>query len=447
VACADSVVESTRESDTEVPLAGQVAQTLRASDPTRRVVITGIGVVSPVGNDKETAWRNLLEGVSGIAEITRFDPSPYEHRLGGEVRSFDPGAWMNPKAARRTDRVVQFGVAVAKQALLDAGFEISEENACDVGVIFGSAGGGQGILMDNVNAWRARGPRAVSPFFIPNSPCDAAAGVISVETGARGINISPGSACGTGTVAIGEAASIIRRGDCTAIIAGGAENCLLEWLHIGFEQMRALGSPRAGEPVATVSRPFDRSRNGFVLSEGAAAVIVEDLESARARGARIYAEVAGYGATADAFDQVIPAPSGEGSARAMQIAVARASIEPRDVGTVNAHGTSTPLGDRRESEAIWSVFGDHTPEVLVTSTKSMSGHMMSACGTFEAIAVALSLGSGLVPGTLNYRDPDPECNLNVVAETRSANLRYGLSNSVGLGGRNSALVLKRFDGD
>jgi 3-oxoacyl-[acyl-carrier-protein] synthase II len=428
-------------------LAGQVSRALRAPDSGRRVVITGVGVVSPVGNDRDTVWRNLLEGVSGLAEITRFDPSPYEHRIGGEVRDFDPGRWMNPKAARRTDRVVQFGVAVAKQALEDSGFEITDENACDVGVVFGSVGGGQEILVENVDAWRDRGPRAVGPFSVANTPGDAAAGVISIETGATGVNFAPGSACGTGTVAIGEAAHVIRRGDCTAVIAGGAENCLLEWIHIGFEQMRALGNPIPGEHFTTVSRPFDRTRNGFALAEGAAAVLLEDLESARARGARIYAEVVGYGATADSFDQVSPAPSGEGSARAMRNAIARASIRPDDVDTINAHGTSTPLGDRRETEAIWSVFGEDTPRVPVTSTKSMSGHMMGACGTFEAIATALSLESGLIPGTINYRDPDPECNLNIVAETRPANLRYGLSNSVGLGGRNAALVLKRFDGD
>jgi 3-oxoacyl-[acyl-carrier-protein] synthase II len=427
-------------------VAGQEPLFLRASDPARRVVITGIGVFSPVGNDRETAWRNLLDGVSGIAEITRFDPSPYEHRAAGEVRNFEPATWMNPKAARRTDRVVQLGVAAAKQALLDSGLEITEENACDVGVVFGSGGGGQEVLVDAVETWRARGPRAVSPFFIPNAPCDAAAGMISVETGARGINMAPASACGTGTVAIGEAAAVIRRGDCTAVIAGGSENAILEFVHIGFEQMRALGCPRPGESVATISRPFDRSRGGFVLSEGGAAVILEDFETARARGARIYAEVVGYGATADAFDQIMPAPKGAGSARAMQIAVARAGIQPDQIDTINAHGTSTPLGDKRESEAIWSVFGAHTPRIKVTSTKSMSGHMMSAGGAFEAIATALSLQTGHVPGTINYLEPDPECDLNIAAETRSTSPRYGLSNSVGLGGRNSAIVLKRFEG-
>lgn len=426
---------------------GQNSAQLRDYDPNRRVVITGIGVFTPVGNDGATAWRNLLEGVSGIAEITRFDPSPYEHRAAGEVRGFDPGLWMNPKTARRTDRVVHLGVAAAKQALADAGFEITEENACDVGVVFGSSGGGQEVLVDNVDIGRTRGPRAVSPFFIANATCDAAAGMISIQTGARGINMAPASACGTGTVAVGEAASVIRRGDCTTVIAGGSENSILEYIHIGFEQMRALGLPRDGGALTTISRPFDRSRAGFVLSEGAAALILEDLETARARGARIYAEVVGYGATADAFDQIFPAPMGAGSARAMQMAVARARISPDEIGTINTHGTSTPVGDIRESQAIWSVFGDHTPEILATSTKSMTGHMMSAGGAFEAVVTALSLQSGLVHGTLNYLDPDPECNVNVSAETRSAPLRYGLSNSIGLGGRNSAVVLKRFDGD
>ncbi|HEU6438872.1 MAG TPA: beta-ketoacyl-ACP synthase II [Terriglobales bacterium] len=428
-------------------MVGQETRMLRPPDHARRVGITGLGVVSPVGNDKETVWRNLLEGVSGIAEISRFDASPYEHRAAGEVRGFDPSVWMNPKAARRTDRLVQFAVAVAKQALLDAGLEITEENACDVGVMFGSGGGGTELLIKNLDRFRNGGPRAVSPFFMANFLCDAAAGVISIETGARGINLAIASACGTGTVAIGEAAAAIRRGDCTAIIAGGGENDILELAHVGFENMRALGSPRPGEAIATVSRPFDRTRNGFVLSEGAAAVIVEDIESAQARGARIYAEVVGYGATADACDQIVPALMGEGSARAMGIAIARASIEPDQIDTINAHGTSTALGDKRESEAIWSVFGARTPEILVTATKSMSGHMMSACGTFEAIATVLSLHTGLLPGTINYRDPDPECNLSISTETRRAAFRHALSNSIGLGGRNSALVFRRYDGN
>ncbi len=426
-------------------MGGHSALTLRSNDPARRVVITGMGVFSPVGNEPETAWRNLIEGVSGIAEITRFDSSPYEHHAAGEVRGFDPAEWMNFKVARRTDRVVQLGVAAAKQALRHAGLEITDENACDVAVMFGTGGGGQEVLTQNFDTWRTRGPRAVSPFWIPNATADAAAGMISVETGARGLNIGPSSACGTGTVVIGEAAALIRRGDCSTVIAGGAENCILEFSHIGFEQMRALGSPRPGESIASVSRPFDRSRDGFVLSEGAAAVILEDLDTARERGARIYGEVVGYGATADAFDQVVPAPGGEGSARAMQIAVARAGIEPEQIDTINAHGTSTVLGDQREAEAIWSVFGPHTRDVLVTSTKSMTGHMMSAGGTLEAIATAFSLQTGIVPGTINYRDADPDCNLNIVAETRQAPMLYGLSNSVGLGGRNSAIVLKRFE--
>jgi 3-oxoacyl-[acyl-carrier-protein] synthase II len=428
-------------------LSGQVARKLRASDPARRVVITGLGVASAVGTDWQTMWRNLQDGVSGIGEITRFDSSPYPHRYGGEVRDFDPTRWMSAKAARRTDRVVQFGVSVGKQALADSGLEVTADNACDLGVVFCASGGGEEILIENVDAFRARGYRAVTPFCIANVPCDAAAGVISIETGAKGINLAIASACGTGTVAVGEAASIIKRGDATAIIAGGAENCILEWIHVGFEAMRALGGPRPGEPAPTVSRPFDRTRDGFVLAEGAAAVMLEDLDSARARGARIYAEVVGYGATSDGFDQIVPATCGEGSARAMEIALARAEIGSDRIDTINAHGTSTPLGDKRETESIWSVFGSHTPDILVTSTKSMSGHMMSACGTFEAIATALSLHTGTVTGTINYREPDPECNLNVVAETRRADVRYALSNSVGLGGRNSALVLKRFDGN
>jgi 3-oxoacyl-[acyl-carrier-protein] synthase II len=428
----------------EVTVAGFLARKLRSYDPNRRVAITGLGIVSPVGNDTATSWRNILDGVSGIERVTRFDPSPYERQVGGECRGFDPSLWMNPKAARRTDRVVQFAVAVAKQAVADSGLQIGPDNADGVGVVFCASGGGQEILLESIDAFRAKGHRLIPPFALPNVPADAAAGVISIETGARGVNLAVASACGTGTVAIGEAAHVIKRGDATAVIAGAGENAMLEWIFASFIQMRALGQPLPDGAPATASRPFDRTRDGFILSEGAAAMMLEDMDHARARGARIYAEVVGYGSTADAYDQIIPAPSGEGSARAMSIALGRAEIEPHRIGTINAHGTSTPLGDKRETEAIHSVFGEHTPKILVTSTKSMSGHMMSGSGAFEAVATALSLHEQVVPGTINYRDPDPECNLNVVAETTPATLEYALSNSVGLGGRNSALVLKRY---
>lgn len=419
---------------------------MRKPDYNRRVVVTGLGVVSPVGNDKDTAWQSLVEGRSGIGEITHFDPSPYEHRAGGEVRDFDVTRVMNFKDARRTETTVHFAVGAAKQALADANFEITDQNRYDVGVVFGSGGGGQGLFMSSLGIWQTKGARSVSPFFIANGLVDASSGTIAIETGAKGFNYCPVSACATGTTAIGEAAEIIRRGDCTTVIAGSAESPLLEVVHIGFTNMRGLGSPLPGEPLATACRPFDRTRDGFILGEGAGALILEDLELAKARGARIYAEVVGYGAAADGFDMIAPAENGEGSARAMKMALERWGVPADEIDMINPHGTSTAVGDKREAEAIWTVFGAHTPDILISATKSMTGHMMGAAGAFEAFATIMSLYHGCTPPTLNYREPDPECELNIVTETTSRPLRYALSNNIGLGGHNAAIIFKRFDG-
>jgi 3-oxoacyl-[acyl-carrier-protein] synthase II len=420
---------------------------VRRPDYNRRIVITGLGVVSSVGNDKDSAWRSLTEGRSGIGVITHFDPTPYEHRAGAEVHDFDATAWMNFKDARRTESTVWYAVATAKQALADAGLEITDDNRYDVGVIFGSGAGGQSLFVSNMDAFRAKGLKAVSPFFIANGLVDASSGTIAIETGAKGHNFCPVSACATGTHAIGEAAEVIRRGDCTAVIAGAAESPLLELVHIGFTNMRGMGSPRPGEPIGTVCRPFDRTRDGFVLGEGAAALIVEDLEVAKARGARIYCEVAGYGSAADGFDMIAPAEGGEGSARAMKIALERRGVPADEIDMINPHGTSTPVGDLRETQAIWAAFGSHTPNILISGTKSMTGHMMGAAGAFEGFATALSVYHGVVPPTLNYRDPDPECNLNIATETIEKPLRCALSNNIGLGGHNAAVIFKRYTGD
>ena len=420
---------------------------MRKPDYNRRVVVTGMGVVSPIGNDLETVWSNLVNGVSGIGEITHFDTSAYEHKAAGEVRDFDVTKWWNFKDARRTDTTVHFAVAAAKMAVENSGLEITDENRYDIGVVYGSGGGGQGLFISNQEIWHTKGARAVSPFFIANGLVDAPSGTIAIETGAKGHNYSPVSACSTGTTSIGEAAEAIRRGDCTAVIAGSTESPLLELVHIGFTNMRGLGSPLPGQPISTAVRPFDRTRDGFILGEGAGALILEDLEIAKARGATIYAEVVGYGSQADGFDMITPAEAGEGSARAMKMALERRGVPAEEIDMINPHGTSTPVGDKRESEAIWGAFGSHTPDILISATKSMTGHMMGAAGAFEGIASVLSVYNQTVPGTLNYLEPDPECNINVATETIEKPLRNVLSNNIGLGGHNAAVIFSHYTGD
>jgi 3-oxoacyl-[acyl-carrier-protein] synthase II len=420
---------------------------VRKPDYSRRVVVTGLGVVSPIGNDKDEVWENLSAGRSGIGEITHFDTTPYEHKAGGEVHGFDVTKYWNFKDARRTETTVHFAVASAKQAIADSGLEITDANRYDIGVIYGSGGGGQGLFISNQEIWRTRGARSVSPFFIANGLVDASSGTVAIETGAKGHNFCPVSACSTGTTAIGEAAEAIRRGDCIAVIAGSAESPLLELVHIGFTNMRGLGSPLPGQPIDTVCRPFDRTRDGFVLGEGAGALILEDLDLARARGARIYAEIVGYGSAADGFDMIAPASGGEGSARAMKMALERWGVPADEIDMINPHGTSTPVGDKCESEAIWAAFGSHTPDILISATKSMTGHMMGAAGAFEGLTTVLSLYHQTVPPTLNYREPDPECNVNIATETIEKPLRYALSNNIGLGGHNAAIIFKHYTGD
>lgn len=424
---------------------------MRPPDYSRRVVVTGLGVISPVGNDKDTAWRNLVNGVSGIGEITRFDASAYEQRAAGEVKDFDPTAWLDPKAVRRSERSLQFGVAAAKQALADSGFEVSDANRTEVGVVFGSGAGGQTLMIENWVTLREKGPARVAPTFIANGLVDSPSGMIAIETGAIGFNICVVTACSTGTACVGEAAEAIRRGDAVAIIAGSTEMPLLEVAHAGFANMRGLGNPRPGEPITTVSRPFDRTRDGFVLGEGAAALFLEDLEVAKARGARIYAEVVGYASSADGWDMIQPAEGGAGSARAMRWALERRGVPADEVDLINPHGTSTPLGDKREAEAIWAVFGERASaarrEIAISATKSMTGHMMGAAGAFEAFATVMSVAEQCVPPTINYRDVDPECDLWVVTEATPMRIRYALSNNIGLGGHNGAVVFARYDGD
>ena len=420
---------------------------MRKPDYNRRVVVTGLGVVSPIGNTVDAVWDSLANGRSGIGEITRFDTTPYDHKAGGEVHDFDITQFMNFKDARRTETTVHFAVASAKMAVADSGLEITDSNRYDIGVVYGSGGGGQSLFISNQELWHSKGSRLVSPFFIANGLVDASSGTIAIETGAKGHNFCPVSACSTGTTAIGEAAEAIRRGDCTSVIAGSAESPLLELVHIGFTNMRGMGSPLPGQPIGTVCRPFDRTRDGFVLGEGGAALILEDLELAKARGARIYAEVVGYGSAADGFDMIAPAEGGEGSARAMKMALERRGVPGDEVDMINPHGTSTPVGDKRESEAVWSAFGAHTPNVLISATKSLTGHMMGAAGSFEGLATVLSVYHQTVPGTLNYVEPDPECNVTIATETIEKPIRYALSNNIGLGGHNAAVIFRRYEGN
>jgi beta-ketoacyl-acyl-carrier-protein synthase II len=424
---------------------------MRQPDFTRRVVVTGLGVISPVGNDKDTAWSSLVNGRSGLDVITKFDPDRYTHKWAGEVKDFDATAWMDPKAVRRSEPAMWYGVAAAKQAVADAGLEITDDNREDIGVVFGSGAGGQTLMIDNWKVLDEKGPNRVAPTFIANGLVDSTSGMIAIETGAIGHNICVVTACSTGTNCVGEAAEIIRRGDVHTIIAGSSEMPLLEVAHAGFGNMRGLGSPRDGEPHTDVSRPFDKSRDGFVLGEGAGSLILEDLEYARARGAHIYAEVVGYGSAADGWDMVQPIDRGTGSARAMKAALERRGVPADEVDVVNPHGTSTPLGDKREAEAIWTVFGDRTAasrrNLAISGTKSMTGHMMGAAGAFEAFATVMTVAEQCVPGTINYREFDPDCDVWVVTEPTPMEIRYALSNNIGLGGHNAAIIVRRYDGD
>jgi 3-oxoacyl-[acyl-carrier-protein] synthase II len=421
---------------------------MRRPDFSRRVAVTGLGIISPIGQDVTTAWQNLVAGNSGLKRITRWDPSAMECQAAGEVNDFDPNQWMNFKAVRRTDRNVVFGVAAAKQAVADAGLEISTANRDDIGVVFGSGAGGPQLMMDALSDLNARGPRAVSPFFIANMLPDTASGQIAIETGARGPNMCVVTACSTGTHNIGEAAEGIRRGDFIAAICGSTETPLFEVAYMGFSNMRGMGTPRPGEGLETISRPFDRTRDGFVLGEGAGALVVEDLEYARARGARIYAEVVGYGSAADAWDLIQPVEQGDGTRRAMQMALDRHEVPFDQVDLINPHGTSTPLGDLREAQAIRAVFGDHAERIAISATKSLTGHLMGAAGAVEGVFTTLSVYHQTAPGSPTFKEPDPEIDLDIVAgAARPMEIRYAMSDNIGLGGHNGAIIFKRYEGD
>ena len=408
----------------------------------RRVVITGLGLISPLGADVESSWAALRAGKSGIGPITRFDPTGLETTIAGEVKDFDPLAYLDRKEVRRTDRFAQFSVAASAQALKDAGLEITADLAPRVGVAFGSGIGGVSTLVDNVIA-HDKDPRRVSPFMIPMMIIDMAAGEVAMKLQAKGPNLGTVSACASSAHAIGLAADIIRRGQADVMLAGGAEAGLIKIAIGAFNSMHALS--RRNDQPEKASRPFDRERDGFVFSEGGGCLVLEGLEFARARGARIIAEMTGFGSTADAFHITAPPQGAEGAVRAMRMALGDAGLPPDAIGYVNAHGTSTQANDGAETAAIKAVFGDHARRLAVSSTKSMTGHTLGAAGALEAIVCVLAMRDGVLPPTINQEVPDPECDLDYVPNAaREARVDHSLSNSMGFGGHNVALVLSRW---
>ncbi|NIO70283.1 MAG: beta-ketoacyl-ACP synthase II [Anaerolineae bacterium] len=410
-----------------------------------RVVVTGLGAITPVGNDVPTLWKALAEGHSGVGPITHFDASALATRIAAEVKDFDPKEHLGHKEARRLDRFMQFAVVAVEEAIADAGLVINESNSEQTGVVIGTGIGGISTLVSQVKVFEERGPRRVSPFCIPMMLPDSAAGQVAITFGIKGPNMAVTSACATGLNVIGEAAEMIRRGFVHTAICGGSEAAILSLCVAAFNVMGVL-STRNDEPKRAC-RPFDAQRDGFVIGEGAAILVLERLEDAQARGARIYGEVIGYGSSADAYHMAAPAVDGTGAAQAMRMALSDAGLRPHDVDHINAHGTGTSLNDVSETAAIKSVFGDHAYKVAVSSTKSMTGHLMGAAGAIEAIACLKALETGLIPPTINYEHPDPECDLDYVPnEARPANLRIAMSNSFGLGGHNACLIFRKFEG-
>jgi 3-oxoacyl-[acyl-carrier-protein] synthase II len=408
----------------------------------RRVVVTGLGIVSPLGSTIEGAWDGIVNGRSGIGPISRFDVSAFPCRFGGEVAGFNADEYMSPKDARKFDPFVLYGFAAAAQAIRDSGFEVTEENSPRAGVVMGAGIGGLHTIEENQTKYlEAKSPRRISPFFIPGSIINAAAGQISIHYKLRGPNLALVTACTTSTHSIGIAARAIQYGDADAMVAGGAE---MAWTPLGlgsFCQARAL-SLRNDEPQRA-SRPWDRDRDGFVMSEGAGALFLEEYEHAKARGARIYAEFAGFGMSGDAFHITAPPDDGEGARLAMANAIRDAGIDPTEIDYINAHATSTELGDRAETVAIKRALGDHARKVAVSSTKSMTGHLLGAAGAVEAIFSILGIRDGVLPPTINLENPDPECDLDFVPlMARQAKIRVVLSNSFGFGGTNGSLVFR-----
>jgi 3-oxoacyl-[acyl-carrier-protein] synthase II len=411
----------------------------------QRVVVTGVGLVTPLGTGTELTWNNLIAGKSGIGRISKFDAEAtgMACTIAGEVTDFDVSAFINRKDARKMDGFIHYGVAAAQMALEHSGLEITDANAERVGVVIGSGIGGMPAIERTMRAYEAGGARKISPFFIPMTIINMVSGWVSMLTGAKGPNTATVTACATGTHAIGDAFEVIARGDADAMIAGGSEACICELAVGGFSAARAL-STRNDEPEKA-SRPWDSGRDGFVMGEGAGVLVLESLESAKARGAEILAEVVGYGMSGDAYHMTSPAPEGEGGGRCMKSALDSAGLNPEDVDYINAHGTSTPAGDVCETQGIKSTFGDHAKKLMVSSSKSMTGHLLGAAGGIEAAFSVLAVYHGVVPPTINLDDPDPACDLDYVPHTaREADIDVAVSNSFGFGGTNASVIVRKF---
>ena len=410
----------------------------------RRVVITGIGVLTPLSSELELFWQNLIAGKSGISLITRFDTAEFDCKIGGEVRDFKPEEFMPIKETRRTDRFVQYAVGAAKKAVVDSGIDMAQEDANRVGVLIGAGIGGMETIEDQVGTLIRKGPGRVSPFMIPMLIVNMASGYVSMLLGAKGPNLAVVSACATATHALGEAARAIVHNDADIMIAGGSEAAITQMGYAGFCAMKAM-STRNSEPERA-SRPFDAQRDGFVMGEGAGVCILESLEHARKRHAKIYCEVAGYGITGDAYHMSAPAPEGEGAARSMKMALGHAKLNPEQIDYINAHGTSTPVGDKCETQAIKKVFGEHAKKMAISSTKSMTGHLLGAAGAVETAVCALAIRDGIVPPTINYENPDPDCDLDYVPnKARPMKVEVCLNNSLGFGGHNATIIVRRHE--
>jgi 3-oxoacyl-[acyl-carrier-protein] synthase II len=409
----------------------------------KRVVITGLGAITPIGIGLDAYWQGLSTGKSGVARITHFDPTGYDTQIAAQVNDFDPNLYMDKKEARRLARFLQFGIAAGQLAVKDAKLSITPENAADIGVIVGSGIGGLGMLEEMAHVLREKGPSRISPFTVPYMITDMAAGMISINTGAKGPNLCVVTACASGTHSIGEAFKTIQRGAAKAMIAGGTEASITPLGVASFIAAGAL-SDRNDEP-ARASRPFDQGRNGFVMGEGAGILILEDLDFAKARGANILAEIVGYGASGDANHITAPAPGGEGAVRAIRAALKDANLQPAEIDYVNAHGTSTQLNDKFETMALKTVFGDHARRLAISSNKSMIGHLLGASGAVEAIATVLSIRHQVAPPTINQETPDPECDLDYVPnQARPMKIDTAISSSFGFGGHNAIIVVKKY---
>lgn len=409
----------------------------------KRVVVTGLGALTPIGNDVQTTWENAIKGKSGVGPLTRVDAEQYPAKVAAELKDFNIEQYMDKKDARKMDRFTQYAVVAALMAAKDANLEITEENAPRVGVWIGSGIGGMETFEQQYKLLLEKGPRRVSPFFVPMLIPDMATGQVSIALGAKGFNSCTVTACATGTNSIGDAYRVIERGEADVMVTGGAEAPLTEMSFAGFSANKALST---NPDPKTASRPFDQNRDGFVMGEGAGIIVLEELEHALARGAKIYAEIVGYGATGDAHHITAPAPNGEGGARAMKQAIDGSGLNVADIDYINAHGTSTPYNDKFETLAIKEVFGEHAQNLAISSTKSMTGHLLGAAGGVEAILSILAIKEGIIPPTINLETPDPDCDLDYVPnEARKREIKSALSNSLGFGGHNATIIFKKFE--